>query len=202
MMILRSSPPSPFGRKVKIAAKVVGVYGDMEVVTADTSDPKDSVRSQNPLGKIPVLILDDGMELYDSRVICEYIDSLHTGDMLIPASGRERFEVLRLAALCDGIMDASILIVYETRFRGEETRDANWVAYQGEKVTRGLNWLEHNVPELTGMPNIGHIGLACTLGYRDFRFDRDWRSSHPKLAAWLEQFNAAVPAFAETGPDA
>lgn len=198
MMILRSSPPSPFGRKVRLAAKIVGVSDDIEVVSADTSDETDSIRSQNPLGKIPVLILDDGMELYDSRVICEYLDSLHSGDMLFPAAGRERFDVLRRAALCDGIMDASILMVYEQRFRPEATRDAKWVSYQGDKVERGLAWLEAHVPELTGTPDIGHVGLACALGYRDLRFDGSWRASHPKLVAWLEQFSAAVPAFAET----
>lgn len=201
MMILRSSPPSPFGRKVKIAAKVVGAFDEIEVIAADTSDEKDSVRTQNPLGKIPVLILDDGLELYDSRVICEYIDTLHSGEPLIPAVGRERFEVLRLAALCDGILDASILMVYEQRFRDEGMRDASWVSYQAEKVARALTWLENHVPELTGSPNIAHISLACTLGYRDLRFAGSWREAHPKLVAWLDQFAAAVPAFSETAPE-
>lgn len=199
MMILRSSPPSPFGRKVKIAAKIADVFDDMEVLSTDTSDPKDSIRSQNPLGKIPALVLSDGDVLFDSRVICMYIDQLKPEAGLYP-TGAERWQVMRLEALCDGMLDAAILQVYEKRFRPEEGRNADWVAYQADKVTRGLSALNHAVPDLTDRPHMGHIGLACVLGYQDFRFEGTWRSQYPALVEWLDRFAGLVPAFGETAP--
>ena len=110
-MILRSSPPSPFGRKVKIAAAILGLSDKIEIVVTDTIDPADSIRQQNPLGKIPALILADGTALYDSRVIVEYLDLMAGGGKLIP-NGAERIQTLTLQALADGIMDAGILQMY------------------------------------------------------------------------------------------
>jgi glutathione S-transferase len=198
--VLRSSPPSPFGRKVKIAAAVLGLKDRISVEMTDTTDPADSIRAQNPLGKIPALVLDDGKVLFDSRVVLEYLDHMAGGDRIIPA-GAARFDALRLAALADGIMDAAILQVYEVRFRPEEKRHAEWLAYQAEKVTRALAALEADTPPLPGagtVPDVGQIGLACALGYLDLRFDGAWRAGHPKLVAWLDGFEAAVPSFAET----
>lgn len=200
-MILRSSPPSPFGRKVKIAAKVAGVFDELEVLATDTLDPKDSIRSQNPLGKIPALVLPDGDVLYDSRVICAYIGAMKPDAGLYP-TGADRWKALRLEALADGITDAAILQVYEKRFRPEGNRDADWVAYQAEKVTRSLSALSAAVPEIQDRPHIGHITLACALGYQDFRFDGVWRSDYPELVEWLDRFAAMVPAFEETKPPA
>lgn len=198
MPVLRSSPPSPFGRKVKIAAAVLGLKDRIAVETTDTMNPADTIRAQNPLGKIPALVLDDGRVLFDSRVVVEYLDHLAGGGKIIPA-GEARFDVLRLAALADGIMDAAILQVYEVRFRPEDRRHADWLAYQGEKVARALASLEAEPPAAAGsLPDAGQIGLACALGYLDLRFDGTWRAGHPKLVAWLEAFEAAVPAFAET----
>ena len=108
-MILRSSPASPFGRKVKIAAHVLGLMDRIEIIVADTLNPEDSLRTRNPLGKIPALTLDDGATLYDSRVIVDYLDHLAGGGKIIPAAGKERFEVLTLQALADGVMDAALL---------------------------------------------------------------------------------------------
>src|SRR5881409_872071 len=113
MMILRSAPPSPFGRKVRIAASVLDLDGDILIETADTNDPADAVRRQNPLGKIPVLIIEDGTALYDSRVILEYLDHRAGGGRIVPAEPGARFAALRLQALCDGMMEAGILRVYE-----------------------------------------------------------------------------------------
>ncbi len=196
MMILRSSPPSPFGRKVKIAAALTGLKDKIEVVLADTSDPTDVLRSQNPLGKIPVLILEDGTVLYDSRVIVEYFDWLAGGDVLIPAEPSARFTTLTRAALTDGILDAAILLRYEDVFRAPEQREPKWMAYQAEKIARALAAFEAAPP--TGRRDVAHIGLACALGYLDLRFGGRWRETHKSLVAWLDAFEAEVQAFAAT----
>lgn len=198
MMILRSAAPSPFGRKVQIALSVLG-FGDTKVDAADTMDPRDSVRAQNPLGKIPVLIVEDGTAYYDSRVILEYLDDRAGGGKIIPREVPARFAALRLQALCDGILDASILTIYEGRWRPAEKHEAKWLEHQGGKVARSLAVLEAAALDPVGaMPHVGQIALACALGYRDFRFGGDWRADHPRLVAWLEGFAARVPAFATT----
>ncbi|MCV6599963.1 MAG: glutathione S-transferase family protein [Cohaesibacter sp.] len=210
-MKLRSSPPSPFGRKVKIAAKLLGLYDQITVENGDTKDPQDALRQQNPLGKIPILILQDGDCIYDSRVILDHLNELAQGS-LIPKDSTERRKAQTLQALADGLMDASILIVYETRMRPDNERSPSWIDYQSEKITRSLDHLEHQCanpqsgPELnleTGV-HVGHIALACALGYRDLRFGTDWRTTYPNLATWLAAFEAKVPAFAQTkfDPDA
>lgn len=203
-MILRSSPPSPFGRKIKIAAKLLGLYSQITVEQTNTADPEDSVRSQNPLGKIPVLILEDGECIYDSTVILDSMDRMVGGGKLIPTDDTARRRALTLQALADGMMDASILIVYETRMRDEKERSTSWLDYQAEKVTRALTYLETNIPDLEDNIHVGHIALACALGYRDLRFSTDWRDDYPALAKWLETFANKVPAFDETklDPDA
>jgi len=123
MWILRNAPASPFGRKVRIAAALCGLDSRIEIVIADTADPADPLRGQNPLGKIPTLILEDGTVLYDSRVIVEFLDTQAGGGIIIPP-GAPRFPALIMQALADGVMDASLLRVYEGRsrachFRGE-----------------------------------------------------------------------------------
>lgn len=197
-MILRSSPPSPFGRKVKIAAAVLGLMDQIDIVPADTNNASDELRTQNPLGKIPTLVLDDGRTLFDSRVILDYLDHLAGGGRIIPAKPDARFAALRMQALCDGIMDASILQVYEARFRPESERHQPWLDYQAEKVTRAMASLEAEPQALNPIPHVGQIALACALGYQDLRFSGAWRSSHPNLVAWLDRFAAQVPAFEKT----
>ena len=196
-MILRSSPPSPFGRKVKIAAAILVLSDKIEIVVTDTIDPADSIRQQNPLGKIPALILADGTALYDSRVIVEYLDLMAGGGKLIP-NGAERIQTLTLQALADGIMDAGILQMYERRFRDEDRREAKWIAHQQGKIDRALAYLEQTGAPLHTTPLIGEIALACALGYLDLRFEGTWRAKHPKLVAWLDRFAAAVPSFEKT----
>lgn len=198
-MILRSSPASPFARKVRIAAAVLGLADGIEIVASDPADPEDSLRRQNPLGKIPALVLDDGTVLYDSRVIVEYLDHLAGGGAIIPAEPRARFAALRLQALADGIMDACVLQVYEGRWRDPARHEAKWVEHQAGKVERALATLEAAPPVVaSGMPDIGQIGLACALGYRDLRFAGAWRQQHPRLVQFLDRFAAAVPAFEAT----
>jgi len=198
MMILRSSPASPFGRKVRIAASLLGLAGKIEVQTADANDPADSLLVQNPLGKIPTLVLDDGTAYYDSRVIVEYLDHLAGGGRIIPKQEKAHFEALRLQALCDGILDACLLQVYEGRYRPADMKVQSWVDRQADKVTRGLKTLEAAPPALSATPDVGQITLACVLGYGDLRFGGTWRNEYPKLVAWLDRFAAQVPAFAET----
>jgi len=200
MMILRSSPSSPFGRKVRLALGMLGFDGDTKIEAADTTDVNDSVRRQNPLGKIPILIAEDGIAYYDSRVILDYLDHRAGGGKIVPRDAMARLAALRLQALCDGILDASILTVYEARWRKAEHHEQKWLDHQAGKVARGLAALEAAPPPLDAMPHVGQITLACALGYRDFRFGTGWRGDHPRLVAWLDTFAARVPAFAATKP--
>ena len=198
MMILRSSPASPFARKVRIGASLLGLADKIDVQAADPNDPADSLRRQNPLGKIPVLVVEDGTAYYDSRVILDYLDHLAGGGRIVPREVAARFAALRLQALCDGICDACLLIIYEERYRPADKRVQAWVDRQAEKVARGLAALEAAPPKLDPVPDVGQIAIACTLGYRDLRFAGTWRKEYPRLLAWHDEFAALVPAFAAT----
>ena len=162
--------------------------------------PDDTIRAENPLGKIPALILEDGRVLYDSRVIIEYLDTVASGT-LIPADTEARFEALTLASLADGILEAGILIVYEARFRPDREPYEPWLDYQRGKIERALNALAAQPPAIEP-PTVASIGVACALGYLDFRKQIDWRPLHPGLSVWLDQFAAAVPVYNDTIPPA
>jgi len=198
MMILRSAPASPFARKVRIAASVLGLADKIDVRPVNLDDSDDSIRAQNPIGKIPTLILEDGTAYYDSRVILEYLDHLAGGGRILPRDPAPRFAALRLQALCDGIADASLMQVYEKRYRPDDKHVQSWLDRQAEKVTRGLASLEAAPPKVDPVPDVGQIALACALGYRDLRFGGTWRKDHPRLVAWIDKFAAGVPAFAAT----
>ncbi len=200
-MTLRSVGASPFGRKVRLAAAVLGLTDQIAIEAADTMDSSDSIRGQNPLGKIPALILDHGRVLYDSRVIIEYLDTIAGGGKLIPTDRDARFDALTTAALCDGILDAGILMVYEGRYRPDQDPYGPWLEYQRGKIERGLDALEA-APPSTDPVTVGTIGAACALGYLDFREQVDWRARNPALIGWLDGFAAANPAFDKTRPDA
>ena len=197
-MILRSTPASPFARKVRIAADLLGLAGKIDERETDLNDPADSIRQQNPLGKLPALILDDGTVLYDSRVILEYLDHLAGGGRIIPHEPEARFAALTLQALCDGIMDASLLIVYESRYRPADKAVQTWLERQAGKVERGMATLEASPPAITAPPDVGQIALACMLGYRDLRFAGSWRQDYPRLLAWHDKFAAQFPIFTAT----
>ena len=201
MLVLRSSPASPFGRKVQIAAAALGLSGRIEIVVADTNDPADPLRRQNPLGKIPALILESGEALYDSAVIVEYLDWLAGGGKIIPAAAPARFSVLTRQALADGVAEAALLRVYEGRMREPEHHSAKWLDLQSGKVARGLAAAEAALDQFTPH-DVGGIALACALGYLDLRFAGIWRVGHPKLAAWLGEFERATPSFETTRIDA
>jgi glutathione S-transferase len=198
MMILRSSPPSPFGRKVAIAAALLGLDREITIERADAMDPADTLRKQNPLGKIPVLILEDGTALYDSPVILEYLDHRAGGGRIIPRAPTPRFAALRMQALCDGVLDAALLQVYEGRFRPAERHEQKWLGHQSEKVTRVLDVLDADPPALGPLPHVGQITLACMLGYLDLRFGGRWRAQYGRLVAWHDAFAERVPAFGQT----
>jgi glutathione S-transferase len=198
VMILRSTPASPFGRKVNLAVSLLGLAGEVRIEAADPNNAGDSLRQQNPLGKIPTLVLDDGSTLFDSRVILEYLDHHAGGGKIIPAEPKARMAALRLQALADGMTDAQILLIYEGRFRPPEHHVQKWTDYQADKIRRGLTALEADPPALDPTPHVGQIALACFLGHRDLRFGGDWRAGHPKLVTWLDRFAARVPAFAAT----
>jgi glutathione S-transferase len=197
-MILRTAPASPFGRKIRLAAGLLGLEDDIRIEPADTMDPADSMRQQNPVGKIPILILDDGTTLYDSRVILEYLDHRAGGGRIIPSETRARFDALTLQALCDGLMEAALLQVYEGRWRSTDRHEPKWVEHQGLKVARALAALEAAPPPLGDALHVGHIALAAALGYLDLRFGGRWRADHSRLVQWLDAFAARVPAFAAT----
>lgn len=202
-MKLLTSPTTPFGRKVVLAAAIKGIADQIEVVRADTNPPGNAeLMAENPLGKIPVLILDDDTRVFDSRVICEYIDSLGGPDAprLIPASGPARWATLTMGALADGIADAGILIYYEGLLRPAEQRNAEWVARQQAKVDAGLDYFEKHPPGWNGHPDYAHIALATALGHLDLRHEKRWRSNRPRLVNWLDHFENAVPAYAATRP--
>jgi glutathione S-transferase len=188
-------------RKVMAVAIETGLFERIEPVKRLPSPvaPVAEVNADNPLGKIPCLRTNDGMALYDSRVICEYLDSLHHGPRMFPPSGAPRWTALRRQALADGIMDAGVLTRYETFVRPQEARWEPWIDNQKQKFRRGLDALEHEGASL-GVVDIGTLAIACALGYLDFRYpDEDWRAGRPRLAAWLEQF-AQRPAIARTVP--
>jgi glutathione S-transferase len=154
---------------------------------------------RNPLGKIPALERDDGPTLYDSRVICRYLDET-LGAGLYPASPR-LWDTLVLEATADGITDAAVLMRYEMHVRPAATRSTEWMEAQWAKVDRALTavedrWMSH----LSGHLDMGLIAMGCALGYLDFRHsDRDWRATRPQLRAWWERLGAR-PSFLETTP--
>ncbi|MGJ7521404.1 glutathione S-transferase family protein [Variovorax sp. LT1P1] len=200
MPTLFSSPPSPFGRKVRIAIDVLGMTDRISVLTADTNNPDDPLRRHNPLGKIPTLLLDDGDTLFDSRVIVDYLDALDGRGLLIPV-GPERIGVLREQALADGILEAALLQVYERRYRPAEHHVESWLELQRGKVSRALDAFSARLPVArAAVPSIGEITLACALGYLDFRLAGTWRATHPALVTWLDGFAQRVPAFGRTAP--
>ncbi|MDY0881367.1 glutathione S-transferase [Dongia soli] len=198
-MKLRFSTTSPFARKARVVALETGQEAALELVKTVTTDSASGLAQDNPLSKIPVLILDNGEKLYDSPVICEYLDNCHKGAPLFPMAGPRRWTALRRQALADGMMDAAVLRMYERR-RPENLRSSDWDAAQKARVTRGLAAFEAEAGQLGEQPDIGNLTVAILLDYLDFRFsDENWRNGHPHLAAWHKSFSAR-PSLASTRP--
>ena len=201
-MQLYFNPASPFVRKVRITAHELGLSGRIELasVTLTPVSPHAGLRADNPLGKIPALRTGDGTVLYDSPVICEYLDSLVGGNRVFPAPGAARWTALRRQALADGIMDAAVLTRYEQTLRPQELRWREWADGQLLKIRTALDALERE--SLEGVFDIGTISIACALGYLDLRFAAEgWRASRPRLAAWLAGISQR-PSLIATAPPA
>lgn len=190
-MKLYYSPTSPFVRKVNVLAIETGLNKQIEWVKTNPWQAEDTLTAENPLSKIPTLITDDEKVIYDSRVICEYLDSLQSGEKLIPEQSEPRWQVLRLQALADGILDAGILRFLEKK-RAADKQSDDWDAMQKGSIERGLDCLERSVSDWSGKDSLdlGVISVGCVLGWLDFRFsDENWRNNRPNLKAWFEQFS-------------
>lgn len=202
-MKLIASLTSPFARKVRIALLEKKI--DCPLETSQPWEADSVVPQHNPLGKVPVLVLDDGSALYDSRVIVEYLDSISPVSRLFPQDTRSLIAVRRWEALADGVCDAAAAIVVEQR-RPAAQQSPEWIARQQDKVERGLAQLSADLGERLWCNGEGYgiadIAVGVCLGYLDFRFpDFDWKTRHPNLAA-LQQKLAARASFADTLPPA
>jgi glutathione S-transferase len=199
---LHYSYASPYVRKVMAVAIETGQRDKLELTVRKVSPvaPDAEVNRDNPLGKVPCLVTDDGMALFDSRVICEYLDGLHGGRKMFPAAGPARWMALRRQAEGDGILDAGVITRYETFLRPEAYRWQDWVQGQKAKIARALDALEGEAASFGETVDIGTITIGCGLGYLDFRYAADdWRAGRPKLAAWFEKFGKR-PSMATTVP--
>jgi glutathione S-transferase len=184
-----------------MAIEVLGLSDRVAMQPADTRDENDTLRQQNPLGKMPCLLRADGSAIYDSGVIVEFLQDVAGTDRLLPAGGPARFEMLTSARLADGITEAAILMIYEGRFRDPSRQSQPWLDHQRGKITRALAAFEAAAPN-PARTDIVSIGLSCALGYLDWRKPVEWRPAYPRLAAWLAAFSANEPAFDRTHADA
>ncbi|HEY4344527.1 MAG TPA: glutathione S-transferase N-terminal domain-containing protein [Parvibaculum sp.] len=198
-MKLYSSPTSPFVRKVRIVIREKGAtHLVTEEVVSALADPAE-LHTANPLGKVPALALTDGMTLFDSPLICEYLDAMLEGPSLLPAEGTARWQAQRLQALGDGISDAAVSLTFE-RNRPEAERSANWMGRWRRAIARSLDLLEAEAANLNGPVTLGTISIESALGYLDFRHgDLGWREGRPALDAFLEKASGRA-AFQETAP--
>ncbi len=198
-MKLRYSPTSPYVRKVTVVAHETGLIDRIELVPTNVWANDTDIGRDNPLGKVPALTTDGGEVLFDSPVICEYLDSLHDGAKLYPPSGGARWTALRRQALADGVLDAGILRRLES-MRREPERSSAWIERQRTAVERALDSLEEEASSLGQAITIGHVAIGCALGWFDLRFPADnWRHRRPALAAWSAAF-AERPSMKKTVP--
>ncbi len=196
-MKLLFSPTSPYARKARACAITRGIAGLITLVPTNPNESLPEFVAHNPLSKVPTLITEDGVALFDSPVICEYLDSIGDATPMFPAHGAARWRALKLQAMGDGILDASVPRRAEMQKPQDEGRVA-WIARQKAAVDRTLDALEADPPH-RGV-DIGSITIACALGYLDFRFAaQPWRPARAKLAAWFDAF-APNPGIADTVP--
>lgn len=188
-MKLLYSATSPFVRKVSIVLIETGLSDRVEHVPTNPWDPQSDLPAQNPIGKVPTLISAQGVEIFDSSVICEFLDNLHAGPKMFPIDAEGRITANQFQSLADGMMDAAVLGFIENSRRPKDRRWGEWSDRQLAAITRSLNWLEERHQTLNQTSDIGTISVACALGYLDFRFaDLEWRRHHERLAEWFEQF--------------
>ncbi len=201
MMKLYHSPLSPYVRKVMVVARETGLVDEIDLLegTGTPLQPNQEAVSANPLGKIPALITEEGLALFDSRVICRYLDH-RAGAGLYP-TGATQFPVLQREALAEGMIDAALLTAYEWRLRPENMRFQPWVDGQKDKVRRGIAAFERQIDAMAGHLTIDKIALGCALGYIDFRLaDLNWRDEHPGLTAWYKEFSGRQ-SMKDTAPE-
>lgn len=200
-MKLRHSPTSPYVRTVMVTLHETGQAGEVELLSTNVWDPDTDIARDNPLGKVPALTLNDGTTYIDSSMICEYLDSLHSGRRLYPAAGKERWRALRLYWLAKGVIDASVDRVIEIGRRPKELQWADWLSRRETATARALDLLESDTQQLAGEVTIAHVALGVALGYLDFRFPADeWRSGRPNLTAWYDDGFAGRPSMLATVP--
>lgn len=193
------SPASPYSAKVRMAARHCGI--EIESVRTDTNAEAHELVDNNPLGKIPTLLTDDGKAVFDSRAIMQFLDR-ESGKKLYPRNAAKRTEAEVLEALCDGICDALLLCVYERRFRSEEKVDQDWLDRQWRKIDRGLDHLNANLPRTTKSLHGGHFALAALIGYLALRFDGKWERGRAKLKNWPAKFEKFFPDHGTMKPQA
>ena len=199
-MQLRYSATSPFVRKVMVLAHETGLAGDIQLIPTNPWAADTDLPGTNPLGMVPALGTEDGVWLYDSPVICEFLDSRHGGRRFIPGQGPARWTTLRRQALGDGIMDALVRLRVETFMRPAELRWPFWSERQDAAIHRGVAALEAEAADLARQDwTLGEITVAVTLGYLDFRWHVDWRAEHRRLADWFDS-QAARPSLTATAP--
>ncbi|MGU3306073.1 glutathione S-transferase [Pseudomonas sp. M5A4_2d] len=202
-MTLFHNPASPFVRKVRVLLAETGQQDRVALQGCMPTpvQPAAQLVQDNPVGKIPALRLADGTVLHDSRVILDYLDYQHVGNPLIPRDGAARWRRLTLASMADGIMDAAVLVRYETAMRPAEKHWDQWLDEQRKKIRRTLAALEADaIAELASHFDIASISVACALGYLDFRHpDLQWRNANPKLAAWYAEVSQR-PSMLQTQP--
>ena len=200
-MKLLYSGASPYVRKVMVVAHETGQVDRLELVPSSVAPTlvNPEVAAENPLVKVPTLVIEGGQHsLFDSRVIAEYLDTLHGGRRLFPAEGPARWTALRRQAIADGLLDAALLTRYENNLRPEPQRWQAWTDGQFRKVRQAVASLA--AEDLGDEPTVGEIAAGCALGYLDFRFpDEDWRKAHPALGAWYAKI-AERPSFVATVP--
>jgi glutathione S-transferase len=185
------STTSPYVRKCLVVAHELGLNEQMQLLPSNAGPVQrdQAIIVSNPLGKVPTFFTDDGQVLYDSRVICEYLDTL-AGGSLFPRVGNERWETLTLQSLGDGILDACLLARYEDVARPEVLRWAEWRAGQLDKVATSLAHLETHSEWLQGRVDIGSLTIGCALWYLDLRFpELAWRSTYPKVSTWYAELS-------------
>ncbi len=198
-MKLMMSYTSPYARKVRVCAFEKGLMDRIGIVETVPLEDPDALHKANPLGKVPALVLEDGTALYDSPVICDYIDSLGDTPKLVPASGPDRFHVLRRQALADGILDACVARLIE-RFRPEAEQSKRWLGRYENAILRAFDVMDQEVALLGSEVTLAHITFGCATAYADFRHpDLDWRQGRPRLADWDAQFSER-PSMTETRP--
>lgn len=198
-MKLLYSSASPYSAKTRFAAHYLGL--PIEAVVVDTNNPPSILTDNNPLSKIPVLVVDNGPPVYDSVAIMHFMDRL-SGGKLYPTDHDARTKAEVLEALCDGTLDCLLAIVYERRFRPAEIVHQPWIEKQWAKVEDALDYLESNLPLADETLHGGHFALAALLSYIELRFSGQWQSSRPNLAAWPDSFQLAFPDFATLKPGA